>query len=104
MEAQMDEQERGHFTHEIRELERSSHRWKLATCILAAALSIFLIVNVASSIPMVQIARERNEAMRQLEQARAAEAARLQAEKMALMERRAAQWAENKPKLQPLSP
>jgi hypothetical protein len=95
MEAQMDEQERDHLVHEIRELQRSNRRWKFATFTLAAALAILPIMGLASSVPMVQMVRERNEAMMQLH---AVEAARVEAERMAATERRAAERADDKPK------
>jgi hypothetical protein len=77
----MDEQERDYLRQQIRQLEQSKRRWKLATITLAAALAIFLLVGAASSflfgIGRLQQAR----LMAEMERARAAEAdARLQME------------------------
>ena len=94
----MDERERDYLVQRIRELEQIIRRWKLATSAVAAALVIALLVGLLSFFPLVQVLRERNEAMRQLDQARAMEAARLQAEQKALMERQATQRAEKLPK------
>jgi hypothetical protein len=71
--AQMDEQEREYLLQQVRQVEQSNRRWKLATITLVAALAIFLIVGGLSSMVMMQV---------QAERARAAEAAaRLQQEK-----------------------
>ena len=69
----MDEQERDYLVQQVRQLEGSNRRWKLATITLVAALAIFLIVGGLSSMVMMRV---------QVERARAAEAeARLQAER-----------------------
>jgi cytochrome c-type biogenesis protein CcmH/NrfG len=93
-ERQMDEREQEYLKHQIRELRRSNHRWKIATFALAAAFVIFLIVGGGSSVLFgVRL---------QMERALAAEqAARLQAEQAAQqlqqMEKRAKEKAEKNP-------
>ena len=92
----MDEQERDHFVHVIRELERSNRRWKFATFTLAAALAILPIMGLMSFIPMRQLVREQNAVRIQLEEARAKEAvARLEAEQA---RNQAAQRTDQEPK------
>jgi hypothetical protein len=77
----MDEPERDYLTQQIRGLERSNRRWKLATFTLAAALFLFLVVGGASSF-LFGVARVQEQRMMlEMERVRAAEAdARLQAE------------------------
>jgi len=81
-EAQMDEREQDYLKHQIRELERSNHRWKFATFALAAAFAIFLIVGGGSSLLFgLRLVQElRVDAMRAVA---AEQAARLQAEQAA---------------------
>ena len=79
----MDEQERDHLVQQIRKLEQSARRWKLATLALAALCPLLVL---ASSIPAVQLARARALEMAQREHAEAARAreaaARRQLEQM----------------------
>lgn len=89
----MDELERDHLRHEIRQLQQSNHRWKPATFALAAALAIFLIVSVMSSFSVVQLARERETA---IQRALATEAA-LQAEQARNQRQQRARQAEEEP-------
>jgi hypothetical protein len=98
-EAPMDERERDYLKQQIHELERSKRRWRLATFTLAAALAIVLIVGGMSSLPVLQLVRER-EAMVEMERARyEAEAARRQAvQNAALAERLGAMEKNAKPK------
>ena len=73
----MDEQEREYLLQQVRQVELSNRRWKLATITLVAALAIFVIVGGLSSMVMMRV---------QVERARAAEAeARLQAEQLRQM-------------------
>jgi hypothetical protein len=66
-------QEHEYLLQQVRQLEQSNRRWKLATITLVAALAIFLIVGGLSSLVVMRV---------QVERARAAEAeARLQAER-----------------------
>ena len=81
----MDEQERDYLGQQIKELERSKGRWKLATLTLVAALAIFLIVGGLSSLlfGMRQLRLRQDQLIMEMERDRAAEAeARLQAEQL----------------------
>jgi hypothetical protein len=85
IEARMDEQERDYLGQQIRRLEQSNRRWKIAALTLAVAFVIFLIVGGVSNLlfGLANVQHQR-EALMQVEQARAAEAAaRLQAEQAA---------------------
>ena len=80
----MEEQERDYFREQIRRLERSNRRWKLATLSLAGALAILVIMGGVSSF-LFGIGRvQERRLMREMERARADEAAaRVQAEQAA---------------------
>jgi hypothetical protein len=85
----MDEQERDYLWQNIRQLERSKLRWKLATISMAAALAIFLIVGGVSSYLMGTRQLQQTRMMLEVERARAAEAEeRVQAEKTRQLEGR----------------
>jgi hypothetical protein len=83
----MDEQERDFLWQNIRQLERSKVRWKVATISLVAALAICLIMG-GFLIGVRQLRQTRM--ILEVERARAAEAdARMQAEKLRQLEDKA---------------